>query len=62
MIYSENRPTPQFSDINGSFDEFLIASGVGKVIWRISDVCMITTDEFGRSLRFACIDEEFEDG
>ncbi len=61
MIYPENRPMPQFSDINGSFDEFLIASGVGKVIWKISDVCMITTDEWGRSLRFAYLDDEFED-
>ena len=61
MIYPENRPTPQFSDINGSFDEFLIASGVGKVIWRISDVCTITTDELGRRLQFTYLDNEFED-
>ena len=62
MRHQEYSPTPQFSDINGSFDEFLIASGVGKVIWKISDVCIITTDEFGRSLRFAYLDDEFEDG
>ena len=61
MMTPENRPTPQFSDTNGSFDEFLIASGVGKVIWKISDVCTITTDQLGRRLQFAFLEDEFED-
>ena len=53
---------PQFSNMNTSFDEYLIASGVGKVTWKMSDVCMITTDEFGRSLQLVEIEEEYYDG
>ena len=61
-ISNEFHGRPMFSDINVSFDEYLIASGVGKITWKISDVCVITTDEYGRSLHLIEIEDDYHDG
>ncbi len=52
---------PLYADINETFDEFLIASGVGKMTFKISDVCTITTDYLGRTLRYMELDEDIEE-
>ena len=58
----EKTPKMFYANINESFNEFLIASGVGKMTLNISDVCKITTDHFGRELRYVDVEDEFEDG
>lgn len=58
----QSNPKPFYADVNESFDEFLIASGVGKRTYKISDVCMFTIDEFGRELRYVEVEDEYEDG
>ena len=59
--HREFRVKPEYADTNESFDEFLIASGIGKTVWKISDVCVITTDHAGRRLQYVEIEDEFED-
>lgn len=58
----DQTPKMFYADVNDSFNEFLIASGVGKMTFNISDVCKITLDHYGRELRYVDVEDELEDG